>query len=123
MPTWTYPTSRVISVTDGDNFLDMVDQGLETFRRLNCRLNGCNAREHDEEGGPEATYNLTQTFLAYPEVTIQVIKYDKYGPRHQVKVFLPDGTSLIEKLIAEQWLARWDGRGEKPVPPWPRTVA
>jgi len=121
MVTWTYPKSKAISVYDGDTFTAMIDMGLDTLRRIDCRLYGCNAIELHMPGGKEAQANL-QTLLLDKDLKIEVIKYDKYGGRHDVKVWLPDQTELIPYLIEQQWSAAWDGKGTKPTPPWPRTL-
>lgn len=121
MVTWTYPRSKATSVHDGDTFTAMVDMGLDTFRKVQCRLYGCNARERYMGGGKDAKENLEYLILD-KELKIEVVKYDKYGGRHDVKVWLPDQTELIPLLIEQDWLVAWDGKGEKPIPPWPRIL-
>lgn len=117
-------------IIDGDTFvadLALGYGGLSAGERR-MRFAGGNARgtrgKEKQEGGPEATLNLAgELRIGFP-ATVRIVSEtaDPHG-RLLVTVRLDDGTDLIEKLIEEQWLARWDGRGEAPVPPWPRTVA
>jgi endonuclease YncB( thermonuclease family) len=94
------------------------------------RLLGCNARELAEPGGVEARDHLAGLVLdvgvpvglGRRGVVLTSVKRDKYGGRYDAAVTLPDGSDLVAGLIAGQWAAPWDGRGPRPVPPWPRTV-
>lgn len=86
------------------------------------RLLGCNARELAQDGGLEAAANLRALLPVGTQVTLQTVAADKWGTRWDAAVTMPDGSDLVSGLIAQQWLAAWDGTGPKPVPPWPRTV-
>jgi endonuclease YncB( thermonuclease family) len=119
----------VRKVIDGDTFVADLALGygglVATERQM--RLAGGNAREargpDKQEGGPEAALNLAGRLRLGYGATVRVVSEtaDPHG-RLLVTVRLDDGTDLVEELIARRWLARWDGRGDPPVPPWPRTV-
>jgi endonuclease YncB( thermonuclease family) len=117
--------ATVIRVIDGDSFVVNVDLQWNDLWAHNqeIRLAGCNAREHAEAGGPEATSNLRQILTPGIQVTLDHVQPDKYGGRSDARVALPDGRDLTELLIATGWAAVWNGRGLKPVPAWPRVVA
>jgi endonuclease YncB( thermonuclease family) len=124
------PNALVLQVIDGDNLLCKVDRGMRDYSEWSVRLAGTNAREEHMPGGPEAIANLTALFPAGTRVVLATLKPDKFAPRVDAAVaFLygPAGhqveTDLATLLIAEQWAAPWNGRGPKPLPPWPRTVA
>jgi endonuclease YncB( thermonuclease family) len=121
-------------VVDGDTLAVAVDLGFGLWhygmdgRGLHLRLLGCNARELEQPGGREAKRNLAELLVPYGGVlggsalTLHTVKDDKYGGRYDAAVQLDDGTDLVELLVSQQWAAAWDGTGERPVPPWPRTV-
>jgi len=118
-----------MAVHDGDTCTLHVDLGFNTWHEGPFRLVRCNAREIAELGGVEAKDNLSK--LIYEQdlpVTLRSIKPntpiqpDKYGERYLAEIILPDGRNLTDWLIAQQWAAAWNGRGTKPLPPWPRTV-
>jgi endonuclease YncB( thermonuclease family) len=125
-------TFRILTrrVIDGDTFVADMALGygglVATERRM--RFAGGNARgtrgAEKQPGGPEAALNLAGRLRAGFPATVRLVSEtaDPHG-RLLVTVRLDDGTDLVEELIAQQWLAPWDGRGEPPLPPWPRTVA
>lgn len=120
----TYPAVPV-TVHDGDTFTADIDLGFDTWHHTPVRLLGCNAREFTEPGGPEARTNLWQILVgaaAITGVTLATVKPDKFGGRYDAAVILPDGRDLVAWLCANEWAAAWDGVGQKPVPPWPRTI-
>jgi endonuclease YncB( thermonuclease family) len=84
------------------------------------RLYGCNARELKDPGGVEARDHLAALLPIGAQVTLRSIKPDKFWGRYDASITLPDGRDLVTLLVAEHWAAPWDGRGERPVPPWPR---
>jgi micrococcal nuclease len=124
-PAYTY-AAMVTGVHDGDTITVSVDLGwhVSVFAQ-EIRLLGCNALELAQPGGPEAGAHLAALLLgpAPVWVTIRTVKPDKYGGRYDAAVTLPDGTDLVTQLIADGWAAPWDGKGTKPVPPWPRPGA
>ena len=116
-------------VHDGDTLYGWVDQGIGQWNHgaskagIGLRLNGCNARELSQDGGPEARDNLAALIPVGTTVAITSVGWDKFSNRLDVTITLPDGSDLVETLIAGQWAAAWDGTGPRPVPPWPREVA
>lgn len=116
-------TGIVWDVIDGDTIsvllnLDVFDQWL--MRRF--RLLGCNTREIREPGGIEARDHLAELLPRGTTVRVTSVRLDKYGGRYDAIIGLPDGRDLTSVLIAEGWAVRWNGRGPKPVPMWPRVI-
>lgn len=119
-PSYLY-RALVNCIEDGDGVVLDIDLGLKTWRlEENYRLIGINAREKAQPGGMEARANLAALLPPRTEVMLQSIKPDKYGGRWLGKVTLPNGRDLAEVLVDTHWAAPWDGRGERPLPPWPR---
>lgn len=120
----------VESVVDGDTIHASIDLGFGLWNRGTTssrpgailRLNHCNARELSDDGGHEAKDNLAAMLPPGTKVTLHTVLVDKYGGRYDCDIEMPDGSDLVTTLIAEQWVAAWDGTGTRPVPPWPRTV-
>jgi endonuclease YncB( thermonuclease family) len=109
---------------DGDNVRADIDLGVDCWLAgQSVRLAGCNARELHDAGGPAARLNMATAAPAGTVVVLTSLKTDKYGGRYVGRIGLPDGTDLAARLIADGWAAPWDGRGTRPVPPWPRPVA
>lgn len=129
MSPYTY-NAQVVRVVDGDTVELDVDLGFGVWKRAiggagdecSFRLLGCNAREHDAPGGQEAIANLRTLLPVGATVTVTSVKNDKFGGRFDALITLPDGRDLTSLLVATQWAAAWNGRGAKPVPPWPRTL-
>lgn len=117
-PAYTY-TATVLAVHDGDTFTALVDLGFDVALRVKLRLLGCNAIELGQPGGTEAGDNLRQ-LINLRTVYLHTVQVDKYGGRYDAQVTLPDIGDLATKLIADGWAAAWDGKGPRPVPPWPR---
>lgn len=119
---YTY-LATVTAVHDGDTFTVSLDLGRHIWvLAAKHRLNGCNARELAQPGGPEAHANLAALLPIGAVVTLRSLKPYKYGDEYMADITLPDGRDLVSLLIADNWLAPWDGTGSKPVPPWPRPV-
>lgn len=111
-------------VHDGDTIRVSIDLGLNVWAKSwSIRFVGCNAAELGTPGGDAAAANLKALLPPGTQVTLKSVAYDKFGGRLDADVIEVDGTDLIQQLIAEQWLAAWDGTGTRPVPPWPRTVS
>jgi micrococcal nuclease len=116
-----YPVAQVVRVIDADTLVLDVDLGFGVWQRYQSfRLLGCNGREHSDVGGLEATANLAAMLPAGTFVSLTSIKPDKYGGRYDARITLPDGRDLTQVLVTEGWVAVWNGKGLKPVPPWPR---
>lgn len=108
-------------VVDGDTIDVMADlDAFDMWALKRFRLLGCNAIEHDQPGGVEAREHLAELLPTGTPVTLTSVKVDKFGGRYDAAIKLPDGTDLVAALIADHWAVAWDGRGPKPVPPWPR---
>lgn len=123
MTPFVYPAT-IESVHDGDTLTVSLDMGRHIWQLgAKHRLYGCNARELAQPGGPEAHTNLSALLPVGLVVMLTSLKPYKYGDEYMAAITLPDGTDLVSLLIADQWLAPWDGTGTKPVPPWPRTVS
>lgn len=118
-----YPLSTVLEVIDGDTIRLNIDLGFTvTVGPLLMRLYGCNAAEHGTPGGDAATAHLKSILPAGAKVTVRSYGLDKYAGRFDGDLLSPDGSTLVQQLVASQWVATWTGTGPKPVPPWPRTV-
>lgn len=117
--------ATIVRVIDGDSFVVNVNLEWNDLWAHNqeIRLDGCNAREHAQAGGPEATSNLRQILTPGTQVTLDHVQPDKYGGRSDARVILPDGSDLTQLLITTGWAAPWNGQGVKPVPVWPRVTA
>ena len=84
------------------------------------RILGINCREHDEPGGPEAAAYLATLAPVGSMVAVLLVRTDKYGGRNLATITLPSGEDLASRMIADGYAAPWNGRGRKPIPPWPR---
>lgn len=120
----------VQSVYDADSIHITLDLGFglentgvsKKFPGVMVRLLGCNARELGTPGSTEARDAVRELLPPGTEVLVRSVSWDKYGGRINADVELMDGTDLSHLLIRLQWVSPWDGTGERPVPPWPRTV-
>lgn len=118
-----FPQAYVVRVIDGDTVVLDIDLGYHSWQRdQSHRLAGCNAWEKATVAGAAARTNLIGLLPTGLEVSVRTVKPDKFGDRYDAYITLPDGRDLTFLLIAEQWVAAWDGKGLKPVPPWPRTI-
>lgn len=116
----------VLSNHDGDTLTVKVDRGNKDYSEWNIRLLGCNARELADTGGKEARDNLHALLPAGTAIVLETVKPDKYAGRYDAKVWFRHGGKVIELtelLAGEGWVATWDGRGERPVPSWPREAS
>jgi endonuclease YncB( thermonuclease family) len=119
-PAYRY-TATVTAVHDGDTLTADIDLGFGIWvRGAQFRVLGLNARELSEPGGTEARANLAALLPPHTTVTLTSVKPDKYGGRYDALIALPDSRDLSSLLIATGWAAPWNGRGGKPIPPWPR---
>jgi endonuclease YncB( thermonuclease family) len=124
----TYPAS-VISVIDGDTIIALLDRGGDDYWRTDLRLNGGNAREHNQPGGPEATAHMRQlvdsvlattiaSLFSFPAQVVS-LSWDKFGGRIDGSLIVPGVGDVMQAMIRDGYAAVWDGRGTRPVPPWP----
>lgn len=118
----------VTAVTDGDTFRADIDLDLHMgYWNFPVRLNRCNAWERSTEAGIAARDNLRALLPVGRRLVLATIRDYKYGGEFVAEVFYfvdeeAEPVNLIDELIAQQWLAPWDGQGSAPLPPWPRTV-
>ena len=93
---------------------------------MGLRLFGLNAREHNDPGGAEARDALQGVIDSILEpdgsFIFESMGWDKYSNRVEANIPLPNGGSVNDWMIRNQWAAKWTGTGAKPLPPWPRTV-
>jgi endonuclease YncB( thermonuclease family) len=117
---WDFPRATVVGVHDGDTVTMDVDLGFGISRRgLPFRLLGLNARELRDPGGSEARANLLTLIPIGTMLRLTSVKDDKYA-RYLAVLWLGD-TDICQRLIDTDWAAAWNGKGAKPLPPWPRT--
>lgn len=117
--------ATVVEVRDGDSIKVDIDLGFNLDYRTIIRLAGCNARELGHPGGIEARDNLRGILAPGDEVILHTIKPDKFQGRYDADVYFDDRTSganldLVKLLLDGNWVALWDGQGQRPLPPWPR---
>jgi endonuclease YncB( thermonuclease family) len=121
-----------IHIYDGDTIYGWIDQGLGTWNHgasrngMGLRLFGLNAREHSQPGGDEARAALQSVIDTILETdgsfVFESMGWDKYSNRVEANIPLPNGGSVNDWMLRNQWAAKWDGVGAKPLPPWPRTI-
>ena len=118
---YTYEAT-VHRVIDGDTIVANIDLGFGMWRMAQVfRLLGINARERSKTGGKAAAENLSALLPHGTRIILHSIKDDKYGGRYDANVTLADGRDLATVLVQAEWAAPWDGDGQKPLPPWPRS--
>lgn len=111
--------AKVVNIHDGDTMTLDVDLGFYITVRMLCRLHGLNARELSEVGGPEARLTLEALCPYGSDVEVQSITVDKYAGRFDAIVLNTLGLDVNEIMIEDGYAIPWDGKGKKPVPPWP----
>lgn len=127
-PPYTYE-AMIVRVTDGDTVVADVSLGFGLWMRdskrqpMSFRLAGCNAIEKAKPGGKEARDHLAALLPPGKRVLLQSIQSDKYGGRYDARLTVEGIGDLVDYLIAQGWVAAWDGTGPQPVPPWPRICA
>lgn len=114
---------ELIRVRDGDTFDGRIvlwpSPRLE--QTWGVRVLGCNAPDVGEGGHAEAARELAGILSVGP-ITLQAIRADKYGDRIDAVVVVrsPTGPVVVaDALIAAGVAVAWDGRGERPLVPWP----
>jgi micrococcal nuclease len=110
--------ATVVRVVDGDTVLLDVDLGFYTYVRMSCRLAGINCRELNEPGGSQARTYLASMLTAGAGVVVTSVKPDKYAGRFDAILTLK-GISINNEMVKTGYAAIWDGKGTRPVPPWP----
>lgn len=127
-PSYTY-SAVVARPIDGDTLIVDVALGFWLTIRLSCRLLartatgwiGMNARELNAPGGQEAAAYVAGLAPAGAALLVTSIQADKFAGRFDGLITLPDGRDLGQTVISAGFAVAWDGRGPRPVPPWPIT--
>lgn len=111
--------ATIVRIIDGDTLVAAADLGWHLTLELDVRLAGINAIELREPGGPEAAQHLAALIPPGYAVTLVSLRVDKYGGRTDARIIRPDGLDVSAQMVADGYAAAWDGRGPRPVPPWP----
>ncbi len=129
--------ATVVGHWDGDSFYVRLPFGVHgvVIEKQLIRVIGIAARERSDPGGIEAREALkvrpgmtvgsivVLTALLPNQLSLQ---NDKFGGRLDAVVSYLGGDGvphdLGSDLIADQWAVPWNGAGEQPKPPWPRTA-
>lgn len=111
----------VVRVIDGDTVIMDVDLGFYTYSRMSCRLYGINAIELNQPGGSAAHTHLAGLLPEGKGVIVKSVKPDKYAGRFDAIVLVIDPVLIIinDQMVSDGYAAAWDGKGPRPVPPWP----
>lgn len=95
--------AKLLRVVDGDTVHLEIDLGLETFRRIKCRLAKINSPELSTPLGPPARTRL-QELLGNGGLFVRTFKdrTEKYG-RYLVEIYAPPDahTSVNSRMVAE----------------------
>lgn len=127
-PYW-FTALAVLDVHDGDTLrLHLKSEPLDggfgakvhtEYTEYSCRLAGINSIELRDPGGPEAREHLRGLVTGWSVLRVQSLHWDKYSGRYDGAVFLPDGRSVADLMVADGYAVRWSGKGVRPVPVWP----
>jgi endonuclease YncB( thermonuclease family) len=124
------PAPEVVNATvegwhDGDTVTVWVHRGGSDYSRWNVRLLGAACLELKDPGGQETRDELNARLPAGTPVVLLQVADDKYGGRKLARVIhagaAGSSVDLAAQLIVDGWAAPWNGRGEQPRIPWPRT--
>ncbi len=108
----------VLDVHDGDTLHVSLDAGLHVWVHCDVRLLGINAQELAQPGGPEARDHLAGLVPTGTVVVVTITGPDKYGARWLGHVAAA-GIDVAQRMVTDGWAAPWNGKGSKPVPPFP----
>jgi endonuclease YncB( thermonuclease family) len=124
LPAPTLLNAEVVAVHDGDTFTVDISWGRRRIdHNIPIRLLGVNAAELGTPGGDAAAANLAALLPPGTWVLLVDPTDDKYAPRWDAEVIYFSAGSLHDlavDLVALFWATPWNGKGVKPVPPWPR---
>lgn len=121
MSIWTVPAT-VVRIVDGDSVELVADLGWRISIGVSARLAGINAIEHNMPGGKEATAHLASLIPPGTRLTLDCLGIDKYGGRSDCRLITLLGVDVGAQMVADGYAASWDGKGPRPVPPWPIPV-
>lgn len=116
-----YP-AVVVAVHDGDTVEVTASLGFDVWRNVSVRLSGINAIELAQPGGKDARDHLIGLMPVGSVVTLTSLSYDKYGGRVDGTLGLSGGRDASAVMVADGFAAAWNGKGPRPVPPWPIPV-
>lgn len=119
LPSYVYE-AVVVRVIDADTVVVDVDLGFYVTVRQSARLLGINAWEISTPAGKAARLALGLLLVPGQRVTVDSVTPDKYAGRFDGHIFTTDGLDVASWLVAHNYAVGWDGRGERPLPPWPR---
>jgi hypothetical protein len=115
----------IVACRDVDTIKVHVDRGEGQWSHNRVyRLPGCNGAELATVAGAWCADELEREMYPGRYVLISSLKPgkdiepDKYGGRWVARV-ATEGGDLTGLLITAGLAAPWNGRGKKPVPPWP----
>lgn len=108
-PKYTYTNVQIVRVVDGDTVESIVDLGFRVLMEMPLRIYGINTPERGQPNYDKATDALRKILKMRPttrnpnptcRVSVNTIKsHEKYG-RYLAEIFLSDGTSVAERMIA-----------------------
>lgn len=111
--------ATVVRVIDGDTVIVDLDLGFYVRVRMSCRLARCNAIELGQPGGAAGKRALEDLLPVGLDVAIDSVSVDKYAGRFDGLIWLPDGRNVTDTMVGYGFAAAWNGKGARPVPPWP----
>lgn len=104
-----YP-AHLLKVVDGDTVHLEIDLGLETYRRIKCRLYGINAPEMSMAAGELAKKRLVELVLWERPLLVKTYKdrTEKYG-RYLVEIYTSElaKESVNEQLVREGFAVKY----------------
>jgi endonuclease YncB( thermonuclease family) len=108
-PKYSYSNVEIVRIVDGDTVVAVVDLGFRVRMEMPLRIYGINTPERAQANHDEAIAALTKILKMRPtkarpeprtKVSVNTIKpADKYG-RYLAEIFLADGTTVAERMIA-----------------------
>lgn len=107
---------RLMRVIDGDTIVGayLVDPSVDVPLVVSVRLAGLDTPERNTEAGQRVRAAVVRRFEGrHGPVTIQVIKWDKWGGRIDARVFL-GSECLNDWLLARRWAKPFNGHTKKP---------
>jgi endonuclease YncB( thermonuclease family) len=131
MPSPRYYPAVVLDVIDGDTVRVFLDRGGDDWWRTVLRLAAGNARESKDPGGGAARTHLAELVAPITALTVRELfdskrrgevtsaGWDKYGGRIDGSLSVPGVGDVAARMIADGYMAAWNGVGTRPVPPWP----
>lgn len=124
VPTPFLFNAQALDYHDGDTGRFYVDRGMRDYSVWTVRFLGGNAIELNQPGGVEARDEVKRRLPPGSACVLATVKPDKYGERYDARIYYTDAAGvvhdLVADLIADNWMAAYDGNGSMPVPPWPR---